>query len=419
MTGTGESLRCRGMRDLLPADMGRFRRIERAFRAALLAWGYEEIRTPTIERLHLFTSAGTLAPQLLDRVYSFLDWDGWSGERVVLRPDVTIPAARLYRERLGGVAKLFYVANIFRFADGDEPRELWQCGAEVYGPTWPSGDLELITAGRDVLARLGLADVGVRLSHTGVIRALLARAGFPRAEQAERYDRILAGDLSVAEEIAACLPALAAPLHLLFDLTGESPAYIANLRAAFTGAVPEMAPALDELDLIARALTAVGCPIAVSMTAARDFEYYTGPVFQFLAPDGTDLGGGGRYDDLVRPEDGGAAVPACGFAFHVERLAALLPEPAPERGAVVQVEPAETPDARAMGLALAVAQELQAAGFCAELVGSRRGPDCRWLLQVDPDRPQRRYVLHDLHTGHQLAAASMEVVVVALGRGRC
>ena len=55
---------------------------------------------PLIEPLHLFTSAGTLSPQTLDRVYSFLDWDGWSGERVVLRPDSTIPAARLYAEHL-------------------------------------------------------------------------------------------------------------------------------------------------------------------------------------------------------------------------------------------------------------------------------------------------------------------------------
>ncbi len=101
--------RSRGMRDLLPDEMDRLRAVEDAFGAVCHAWGYREIRTPVIEPLHLFTSAGTLSPQMLDRVYSFLDWDGWSGERVVLRPDSTIPAARLYAERLDGgrVAKLF------------------------------------------------------------------------------------------------------------------------------------------------------------------------------------------------------------------------------------------------------------------------------------------------------------------------
>src|SRR5690242_14985432 len=108
MSDTAESLRVRGMRDLLPGAMNRFRRVERAFREELLSWGYEEVRTPVIERLHLFTSAGTLSPHLLDRVYSFLDWDGWSGERVVLRPDSTIPAARVYAESVRGRAKLCY-----------------------------------------------------------------------------------------------------------------------------------------------------------------------------------------------------------------------------------------------------------------------------------------------------------------------
>ena len=95
-----DSMRPPGMRDMLPDDMERFRLIESAFRTACLGWGYREVRTPTIERLHLFTAAGTLSPQMLDRVYSFLDWDGWSGERVVLRPDSTIPVARLYVEKL-------------------------------------------------------------------------------------------------------------------------------------------------------------------------------------------------------------------------------------------------------------------------------------------------------------------------------
>ena len=88
--------RCKGTRDLSPEEMARFRLIEGAFRDCCLKWGYEEVRTPTLEYLHLFTSTGTLTPSRLNKVYSFLDWDGWSGERVVLRPDGTIPVARLY-----------------------------------------------------------------------------------------------------------------------------------------------------------------------------------------------------------------------------------------------------------------------------------------------------------------------------------
>ena len=86
--------RCKGTRDLSPGEMAVFRLIEGVFRDACLNWGYKEVRTPTLEYLHLFTSVGTLTPGMLGRVYSFLDWDGWSGERVVLRPDGTIPWRR-------------------------------------------------------------------------------------------------------------------------------------------------------------------------------------------------------------------------------------------------------------------------------------------------------------------------------------
>ena len=123
------------MRDLLPEEMARFRQVEEVFVGTCRRWGYREVRTPVIEHLHLFTAAGTLSPQMLSRVYSFLDWDGWSGERVVLWPDATIPTARLYAEHLEArsTARLFYVQNVFRFAWGDESREDWQCGVEMIG----------------------------------------------------------------------------------------------------------------------------------------------------------------------------------------------------------------------------------------------------------------------------------------------
>ena len=418
MTSQIASLRTRGMRDLLPAQMARFRRVEQAFVSVMAAWGYAEVRTPTLEHLHLFTSAGTLSPQLLDKVYSFLDWDGWSGERVVLRPDATIPVARVYNERMAGsVAKLFYVTNIFRFAAGDEPRELWQCGAEVIGDTWPGGDIEAIAAGRRVLERLGLGDVTVRLSHTGVIRALLERAGFAPEDQAEQYDRLLDGDLGVVRDLEQRVPDLQASLHLLTGVTGGSAAYLANLRAAFASVTAAMDRALDELERVAAAIEALRCPFEIDLTMARDFEYYTGPVFRFVLPGGRDVGGGGRYDALVRSERG--TTPACGFAFFMDRLGEALPKPERQTdSSVIHVQPA-TDDAAALGLALSIALELQEMGFCAELVRSRREAQVRWLLQVDPQDRDRRYVMRREPDGEPVTAATIEALVRVLGRARC
>src|SRR3989304_4731173 len=166
--------RCKGMRDLSPSEMTVFRLIEKVYGDCFNKWGYREVRTPTIEYLHLFTSAGTLTPGMLGKVYSFLDWDGWSGERGVLRPDGTIPVARLYSEGIQrGLARLFYATNIFIFEEAAEKtRERWQCGAELIGAGSALADAELVALSLEGLKKLGLKKVGLRLSHAGLIKAL-------------------------------------------------------------------------------------------------------------------------------------------------------------------------------------------------------------------------------------------------------
>ena len=170
--------RCKGTRDLAPEEMMAFRLIEGVFRDCCIKWGYKEVRTPTIEYLHLFTSAGTLTPSMLGKVYSFLDWDGWSGERVVLKPDGTIPVARLYIDSMGnkGLAKLSYVTNIFIFEEtGSKTRERWQGGAELIGAGSPLADTELISLSLEILKKLNLKGIELRLSHAGLIKTILAK----------------------------------------------------------------------------------------------------------------------------------------------------------------------------------------------------------------------------------------------------
>ncbi|MEX0800120.1 MAG: ATP phosphoribosyltransferase regulatory subunit [Dehalococcoidia bacterium] len=362
-----ESMRCRGMRDMLPEDMRRFRRVEEAFRSACLGWGYEEIRTPVLEHLHLFTTAGTLSPQMLGRVYSFLDWDGWSGERVVLRPDSTIPSVRLFVEtRAGeGVAKLFYVQNVFRFAEGDESREDWQCGVELIGDSQPHGDIELILLGRETLAGLGL-DASVRLSHPGLVRAVLARAGLDAPAQQALYDRFLDGDDSALRELQGMLPHSGASLEMLLGVEGEGVAYVENLRSGLAGGIPELATPLDELSAVVGALEKLGVPCLISAAMVRNFEYYTGPAFQFEVA-GRRVGGGGRYDGLVSLI-GGAAAPASGFALEAGVLAALLPDEAtPAGGDAVVISNAD--DGESLASAFRLASALRAQGLVVRVAG--------------------------------------------------
>lgn len=327
MPESAESLRCPGMIDLSGVEMRRLRHVEDCFAATARAWGFEEVRSPLIEHLHLYTRAGTLSPQLLGRVYSFLDWDGWSGERVVLRPDSTVAVARLYGERYAGETKrLFYAQPVLRFATADERRESWQAGAEVIGSDAAKTDAELILMGQSVLERLGLVEADLYISHSGVLRVLLGRTGWDSGEQSAAYDRILDGDHSAISAMTVALPGIDAGLRLLLESEGSGPEYVTNLEAALLGKVPEMASELGSLRDTSQTLVAAGAQHKIVSPLARDFEYYTGIVFRFELHDAV-LGGGGRYDNLVELVTGRAA-PASGFAFDSEILAGLIDEPA-------------------------------------------------------------------------------------------
>ncbi len=404
--------RAKGTQDLSPEDMRRFRLIEGVFRDSCLKWGYEEVRTPTLEYLHLFTSTGTLTPSRLGRVYSFLDWDGWSGERVVLRPDGTIPIARLYIEDMSEreLAKLFYVTNVFSFeATGKESREKWQCGVELIGAGSTAADVELLLLALGVLKQLGLQDVEVRLSHADLIRALLAKFGLNPEEQHNVFDRILDGDAEVLAGMKSENPELGKTLATLIDLKGGSSGFLKNLKALFGGDSKEMEPALNNFIKTVDLLEAVGVNYQIDLASGRGFEYYTGVMFK-LVIGGEQIGGGGRYDHLI-PLMGGKPTPASGFALYLDHLmrltrVATLVGPSAQK-VLIKAEDS------AMKEAFKLAAILHKAGREAEVdLGSQQPSEYKWLITVGVKAP--RFVLTNRTSRKKFEAQTADEVIKIL-----
>lgn len=375
--------RYKGSKDLLPEDMARFRHIEDVFRQSCLGWGYREVRTPTLEYLHLFTSAGTLTPGMLRRVYSFLDWDGWSGERVVLRPDGTIPTVRLYIDSMQEEcpARLSYVSNMFAFEEtGREARERWQGGAELVGSGKPMAELELIQLALEVLSRLNVGPVELRLSHAGLIRACLDEMGLTAEERSGLLPRLAdgAGPLSDALQKQA----LRKSLSLLVGYKGRSQGFIKNIEASLGHVCPSLGGELEEFSRVTEVLDSAGVKYEIDIASARDFEYYTGTIFQFFVGD-TKVGGGGRYDGLT-PLLGGKKRPAAGFALYISRLIDMVKLNTPS-SPVVEVEAEEHSPIKDSLKAVRLIQE---AGFTARLnLGAKNGGRGVWRLQVNRAPP--------------------------------
>jgi histidyl-tRNA synthetase len=403
--------RSKGTRDLSPQDSVSFRLIESAFRECCLKWGYQEVKTPTLEYLHLFTATGTLTPSMLSKVYSFLDWDGWSGERVVLRPDGTIPISRLYIDSMAKekLAKLFYVANVFMFeATGKKSREKWQCGAELIGARPPLADIELVMLALEVLRELKIKGIELRLSHAGLIKALLARLGLSAEEQIGMFDQILDGDMKALERLKLKRPELEKTIDSLLALKGKPSGFSKELKELFAEDLPECRPYIENCARIAEFLEAMGCDYRIDIASGRGFEYYTGVIFQIFKG-GEKIGGGGRYDALI-PLMGGKDVPASGFALYLERLMALIkPEalsaPQPPRILIkAQLDKARE--------GFDIASRLHKAGYRAECyLGVQKDSDFDWTVDIK-DKP--KFTLTNQAKKQKLAAQTIDELFALL-----
>jgi histidyl-tRNA synthetase len=398
--------KCKGCRDLSPGEMTRFRVIEDSFRETTGKWGYQEVRTPTLEFLNLFTAAGTLTPGMLNRVYSFLDWDGWSGQRVVLRPDGTIPVARMYIDNppQEAAVRYSYVVNTFIFEEtGAEARERWQCAAELIGSNTAAANAELISLSLEVLSGLGLKDVEVRFSHAGIIQALLAGLELSHGEQDRIFDQLLDGDPAVLESLKLDKPELVKTLALVLDMKGKSSGFLKNI-GAMVGDVARLDKPLADFIATVELLDELGVNYQINLASGRGFEYYTGMIYHLYSGE-TNVGGGGRYDALI-PQMGGRETPAAGFALYMGRLMGLIEtDKAAADGVLIRHQP------EAAGAAFTIASQLRRNGFAACFGAA--GGGYTWTLDVGAGKAG--FVLTSVAGGKKSTCRTPAEVLAQLG----
>lgn len=402
--------RCRGCRDLGPEEMTKFRLAESVFIDTAIKWGYEEVRTPVLEYLHLFTSAGTLTPGMLRQVYSFLDWDGWSGERVVMRPDGTIPSVRFLTDNLpnNDVDRLFYVINVFRFKDDpEEKREQWQFGAELVGGNSEVADAELISMATEALNLIGL-DTHIKISHSGVIRAVLSQLEPDSETQHELFDKILDGNSSALASLKEKQPDLVNGLEMMLNVQGKSSAYVNNLKALFPKSMA-LDSAAEDFGKTLSMLDTLDIKYEIDLASGRGFEYYTGIIFHLFTRNSL-VGGGGRYDNLTN-HMGGTPKPAAGFALYVDDMIELVD---------VGIYSLDEPDRFLINFlsgdelrAFEIATELRDADYTAEIkIGNPDITRYDWLLNLNENG---RLVLADTETDEEFEFDSVDEIIEMMG----
>jgi ATP phosphoribosyltransferase regulatory subunit len=310
------------VRDLLFADTAAFRDMQAALRAAWSAWGYREISLPTFE--YADTLATDVGAEVDAEMYRFFDRHG---RTLALRPDMTIPTARVVGTRLFDQPmplRLAYSGSVFRYEPPRAGRqhEFTQAGVELIGAPGALADAESIALAVAALKAVGLPRFRITIGHVGYFRGLVAALSLPErlaARIQSAVDRKAEAEIGMLLAEAPGLPPLARrAVHNLPRLTGGADV-LADAEASCLNII--MMQALSDLRAVADLLQAYGVSEDVSYDLAevRDLDYYTGITFEGFAPGlGFNLVSGGRYDDLIGHF--GPPLPAVGWALTLDRV---------------------------------------------------------------------------------------------------
>jgi ATP phosphoribosyltransferase regulatory subunit len=313
-----------GVKDTLPEEALIKRRLEQKLARLFSTWGYQEIMTPTFE---YYETIRNKADYEVDHLYKFMDRDG---SILALRQDLTTPIARLvathYQEGLQSL-RLFYSGNVYRHEDIQygKLREFKQLGIELFGEDKETSDTEVIQLAIECLLEAEITGFKIGIGHIHIVNCFLEALNIKEVAMTKIKQFIIQKDLvglrKVLDDMDCALDLKQNFLDLVSFHGGEE--VLDQLKKISHGntAIQE---AILELNRVYDHLKEIGlCQyIFFDFSILRDFDYYTGIVFEGYAKgSGYPLLGGGRYNSLLTPF--GLNCSAIGFALGLERILSL------------------------------------------------------------------------------------------------
>lgn len=336
-----------GVQDILFENCKKKRELESNIRRLFAQCGYAELETPSMEFYDVFNGDNALLPQ--EKMFKFTDA---KGRLLVLKPDMTIPVARVAATKIkDGILpiKCCYIGNTFSSDEigGGRQNEFTQAGVEVMGISGPDADAEVLAmAVRAVLAS-GIREFQVDVGQVEFFRGIMEESGLTKKEIEEVRELIDVKDFVGVEQVmdrhavSDELKALILDLPKLFgakDILSRIPINTIGVKAR---------NALDNLKSILDIMDDLGLSeyVSVDLGMVQSMNYYTGMVFRgYTYGVGFPILSGGRYDTLVSRF--GCDLPATGFSLGVNMILmamerqGLVPEQdgEPEEGTLVIYE---------------------------------------------------------------------------------
>jgi len=306
------------MNDILPEETKLWQYLETNIRSLVSRYGYQEIRTPVLERTQLFSRSIGEATDIVEKeMYCFLDRND---ESLSLRPEGTAGVVRAGIERgllYNQEQRLWYLDSLFRYEKPQKGRyrQFHQFGVEVFGLPGPDVDVEVILMTARLWKMLGISEY-VEL-HINSLGSQQDRAIY-REKLLEYFDkhkeeldddslrRLTTNPLRILDSKNPQMQSLIQQAPKLLDcISDESKAHFEKLCSL---------------------LTMADIPYTINTRLVRGLDYYNLTVFEWMTSELGSQGticGGGRYDLLVS-QLGGQTTPAVGFGMGMERVILML-----------------------------------------------------------------------------------------------
>ncbi|MHB8071450.1 MAG: histidine--tRNA ligase [Candidatus Cryosericum sp.] len=404
----------KGTSDIAAPEVLLWQHVERIMAETAKAYGYEEIRTPTIEMEELFSASVGQGTDIVEKeMYAFPDK---KGRHLVLRPEGTAAACRAYIEHQMNLqpspVKLYYVGSFFRYEQpqSGRKREFHSFGVEALGEQSFMQDAEVIDMVMTMLSRLGLTHLSVDINSIGDAECR------PAYKDALRL-ALAAHESDLCEDCKRRMNDN--PLRVL-DCKREDPALLESLPRSADFLCEDCR---DHFHGLLTALDSLAIPYHLNHRLVRGLDYYTKTVFEVVSEDlgaQNALLGGGRYDYLVR-HLGGPAVPAVGWGLGLERLTSVLATRYPDligslaapRAYIVHTESAAAAAfelrRQLLGTGWQVDIDVRQDGFGKQLArASKRGAHMALILG-DDELASKTVTVKDLTSGSQSTIPTADV----------
>ena len=315
-----------GSRDYLFEECDDRRKVEHELSVLFKENNYRKVITPAIEYFDVFRSDNVGIES--EMMFKMSDS---KGRTTVLRPDNTMPIARMVATRLHNEelpVRLYYSQPVFvRAKDlAGRPSEIAQSGVELIGDGSFDADIEIVKMAVESLKRSNLNSFKLELGNAAFFNVVLGKMDIPQSVRADVVNYIESKNYAALGDLLDKIGDTAETrvIRRLPRLFGDA-SVIDEAKKLYSDSAFQQA--LLYLQTVYNKVCDEGLKdyIILDLGLVNRSNYYTGIIFHGYAEgSGISVLSGGRYDNLLG--EFGMPAPAIGFAVEVSALCEAMRE---------------------------------------------------------------------------------------------